>query len=100
MNADPKLAVFWGDTRTLLTRQERKTILASAKLEDITPEEVLLRDTKSGRTIVVTSTDEKNLFCSLCASDRVHREFGKKCPKFARCAIHGRHMGKIDPDES
>lgn len=96
----PTLAVFWGDTRELLSRQERMSLLSEAVLESITPAEVLLRDRSSGRIIVVTSVSEKNLFCSLCKTDVVRRKYGKSCPGFAKCLVHGRHRGNGDTDKT
>jgi hypothetical protein len=90
----PTLAVFWSDTRELLTRHERRDILQEAILESITPSEVLLRDSKSNRMVVVTSKDEKGLFCSLCKSDLVRQRYGANCPGFAKCALKGKHVGK------
>ena len=92
----PELAVFWGDSRELLSKNERQRILQDAILESITPNEVLLRDRSSRRLVVVTSTNEENLFCSLCKSETVRKELGKTCPEFAKCALKGKHRG--DPN--
>src|SRR5512144_2787327 len=90
----PKLAVFWGDNRTLLSHKERRKLLQNAILESITPSEVLLRERTSGRLIVVTSSDEKGLFCALCKSDLVREHYGKECPLFAQCLGKGAHIGE------
>jgi hypothetical protein len=87
----PSLAVFWADTRVLLTYNERNELLRGALLESLTPMEVLLRDSKTGRLIAVTSTDESNLFCALCKNDVVRTRLGRTCPKFATCLQHGCH---------
>jgi len=90
----PTLAVFWADSRELLSKKERREFLPQAVLESITPNEVLLRDKSTGRLVVVTSIDEKNLFCSLCQSELVREEFGRECPRFAKCAARGKHLGE------
>jgi hypothetical protein len=89
----PTLAIFWGDTRELLTKQERADVLAYAVLESITPEEILLRDRKSSRLILITSVDEKRLFCSLCKNEVVRSRYGKTCPSFAKCLSEGHKNG-------
>jgi hypothetical protein len=86
----PVLAVFWGDTRELLTKTERVRILQDAILESITPSDVLLRDRISLRLVVITSTAEKKLFCSLCKNDDIRSELGKTCPQFAECTLKSR----------
>ena len=48
------LAIFWADTRELLSHFERLVISSNdTVVVDITPLEVLLEDTKSKRKIVV-----------------------------------------------
>jgi hypothetical protein len=83
----PTLAVFWGDTRELLSDNEKREILQDATLESITPDEVLVRDVKSMRPVVITSTDEPNLFCTLCKTEKIRQLYGKACASFARCAF-------------
>jgi hypothetical protein len=87
-----KLAVFWADTRELLTWQERKAVMSKATIESITPSEMLLR-TSVGRLVAVTTTDEEDLYCSFCYHDGIRAKFGGTCPDFARCAKYGRHRG-------
>lgn len=89
-----KLAVFWGDTRTLLSMSEKKEALATATLESISNDEILLRDVKSGRLIVITDKNQKNLFCALCKSELVHERYGQTCPDFAECALAGEHRAR------
>lgn len=91
MNAE-EFTIFWGDTRELLTPTERKRV-SSAALESLTPEEVLLRDAKSGRLIVVAVRAPKNLYCAFCRNELVRHRYGKKCPKFAKCALEQKHKG-------
>lgn len=81
----PTLAAYWGDNRKILSHYERVNILADAKLESMTPTEVLLRDLKSNRLIVITSVHEADIFCDVCDKDRVHHTYGRTCPHFARC---------------
>ncbi len=88
----PKLAVFWGDTRELLSKRERDALLSVAILESITPNEVLLRDRESQRLIVVTSVEEGRLFCTLCKTDAVRERYGRTCPQFAKCLLNGEHQ--------
>jgi hypothetical protein len=83
----PTLAVFWGDTRELLSEFEKKGLLQDATLESISPDEVLVRDVKSMRPIVITSTDEPNLFCTLCKDEKIRRLYGKACTDFAVCGL-------------
>lgn len=83
----PTLAVFWGDTRTLLSKRERDSVLGLASLESITPSEVLLRDRKTDRLIVITSKDEPDLFCALCKTDEIKRKYGGTCTGIARCLL-------------
>jgi hypothetical protein len=89
----PTLAIFWGDTRELLSKRERDEVLASAVPESITPEEILLRDHRTQRLIIITSVDEGHLFCSLCSNDEVRRSLGKTCPEFATCLGRGTGIG-------
>lgn len=93
----PTLAIFWGDTRELLSKRERDDILFSAIPESITPEEILLRDRKSQRLIIITSVEEGRLFCSLCENSEVRRSLGKTCPDFATCLGRGtgQNGGKV-----
>jgi len=83
----PELAVFWGDTRTLLSYRERKEILPRARLESITPDEVLVRDYPSQRLIVITSRNEPNLFCALCKTDAIRKMYGATCTGIAHCLV-------------
>ena len=81
----PTLAAFWGDTRKLLSYAERKDVLPSARLESMTPTEILLRDLKSNRLIVITSVGEADIFCDVCDKDKTHHTYGRTCPHFAQC---------------
>jgi hypothetical protein len=89
-----KLAVFWGDTRTLLSEDEKKDALAHATLESISGDEILLRDVATNRLIVITEKNQKNLFCDLCKNELIRERYGKTCPDFAKCALQGEHRGK------
>lgn len=84
-NEKPTLAAFWGDTRKLLSYGERQSVLATAKLESMTPTEILLRDMQSNRLIVVTSVTEADIFCDVCDKDTTRHTFGRACPHFAQC---------------
>lgn len=84
----------------LLTREERLSLLSEATLESVNSNEVLLRDHHSKRLIVVTSTAEKNLFCSLCVTDAVRQRYGRTCPGFAKCLAHGSHRENGDADKA
>jgi hypothetical protein len=90
----PELAVFWGDTRQLLTREERRDLLNLASLESLTPSEVLLREPKSNRLIVVTSVKDQVLYCSLCKNELMRKRYGQSCPGFARCCLDQKHEGE------
>jgi hypothetical protein len=92
-----KLAVFWGDTRILLSEQEKKDILASAILESVSNDEILLRDTGSKRLIVVTDRHQKNLFCALCKTEVVKERYGRTCPDFAKCILTQGHKSNGTP---
>jgi hypothetical protein len=83
--SSPTMAAFWGDTRKLLSHAERTAILPTAKMESLTPTEILLRDTISQRLVVITSIEEGDIFCDLCDQDRTRRTYGKSCPRFAYC---------------
>lgn len=83
----PTLAVFWGDTRKLLSYKERLSVLPDIRLESMTPNEILLRDTRTMRPVVVTSVEEDGLSCDLCDQDVKggRHTFGNVCPRFAEC---------------
>jgi len=89
MEKKPTLAILWGDTRELLSHDERVNALAGAVLESITPDEILLRDRISNRLIVITSVDEARLFCTLCKNEVVRHRYGRTCPSFAKCLLSG-----------
>lgn len=91
MSERPELAVFWGDTRKLMTKRERTAVLQGAILESLTPNEVLLRDPASKRLIVVTAVKDQELYCALCRDDLVRRNYGETCPGFAKCVVNGEH---------
>lgn len=97
----PDLAVFWGDTRRLLTKRERTAVLQDAVLESLNQSEVLLRDRSSNRLIVVTSAvKDQVLYCSLCEDDLIHTRYGQPCPGFAQCLLGKRHLGDTEPERS
>lgn len=56
------LVIYWADTQELLTHMER-TVLAnqSTVVVDMTPQEVLLQDTISGRKVVVRGITDEGL---------------------------------------
>jgi hypothetical protein len=87
------LAVFWADTRTLLSARERLAVMSRAVIESITPAELLMR-THTGRLVAVTAATEKSLWCDLCAEDSIRAKYGGTCPSFAKCCSNGRHRGK------
>jgi hypothetical protein len=90
-----ELAVFWGDTHQLLTPTERRELLHTANLESLSKHEVLLREPKTKRLIVVTSAKkEQVLFCSLCKNELVRKRYGQSCPGFARCCLEQKHKGE------
>jgi hypothetical protein len=95
-NLKPKtFAVYWADTKQLLTKEERRAVLQVAILEALSPDEVLLRDPDNGKLIVVRNTDGvKGLFCSLCRSNLSHERYGRSCPEFATCVYKDKHLAK------
>ena len=81
----PTLAAYWGDTRKILTHHERATVLPRVVLESITPTEVLGRDQKTNRLIVITSVDVGEIFCDVCDKDTSRHTYHQTCPHFATC---------------
>jgi hypothetical protein len=90
-----ELAVFWGDSRQLLTLVERRDLLNNASLESIANDEILLREPISKRLIVVTSAKKDQvLYCSLCKNELIRKRYGQSCPGFARCCLEQKHKGE------
>ena len=90
-----ELSVFWGDTRQLLTEEERRELLHSASLESISKDEILLRERKTKRLIVVTgATKSQVVYCSLCKNELIRKRYGQSCPGFARCCLEQKHQGE------
>jgi hypothetical protein len=88
-------AVYWADNKRLLTKEERRSLLQTAILEELGPDDVLLRDPDSGRLIVVESTGTvTGIFCALCQSNLTKDRYGKPCPNFAACVYEGHHRAK------
>ena len=88
--------VFWGDTREVLSREDRRNILQTAVLEHLSSDEVLLRDPASRRLVVVRSAaEDKGLFCDLCRTSMTKHRYGKTCPDFANCVYRDEHKKKL-----
>ncbi len=84
----PALVVFWGDTKELLDRTERRSVIHTAVLEDITPSEVLLREVYTQRVIVVQRNgDVEGLKCSLCKDEHTRKRYAKECEEQEKCAL-------------
>lgn len=82
----PTLTAFWGDTKKVLTADERAHALSEARLESMTHDEILLRDDHSKRLIVITAVGMADIYCDVCDHDSgVRHSFGRACPRFAEC---------------
>jgi hypothetical protein len=82
----PTLAAYWADTRTILSYSERMTVLPNVHFESITPTEVLAREVKTNRLIIISSVEEDEIFCDVCDKERTARHtYNRVCPRFASC---------------
>lgn len=54
----PTLIIYWADTRRPLTHREMNKIIGSTYIIDITPEEVLLLETETGRKVVIRGSHD------------------------------------------
>ncbi len=65
VGSDPKnatLILYWADSQELLTYTERMMLSnLDTVVVDMTPQEVLLQDTKTGRKIVVRGITDEHL---------------------------------------
>ena len=85
----PSLVIYWGDTRQILSNEERAELFHHATLEALDFDEVLIRDLKSRRLAVIAGLGTPNIYCSLCLVEKPEEHFGGECLRLGKCVLTG-----------
>jgi hypothetical protein len=85
----PTLVIYWGDTREVLSNNDRADLFHHSNVESVDFNEVLLRHWPTGRLVVVRGLGEKGLHCSLCSTELVEDHFGGECIRLGKCVLTG-----------
>jgi hypothetical protein len=88
-NKAPTLVIFWGDTREILSNDERAELFHHTTVESVDFTEILLRHTPTQRLVVVQGLGIKGLHCSLCEVETPAEHFGGECIRLGKCVLTG-----------